>query len=449
MPRSAPLVSLSLSLLTIFAPGCRSTATASPSLPAPPEQQVAPGTPLATQAPATPTPLPSDPVGKANAASSINAFGLDFYAQTTALGETGNLVFSPTSISLAFGMAFGGSDGETAEELARAFHFPPEPRGDTGTIHHGFSGLLEHWDTVDRVELTIANRLYGERSRAFNPDYIELTDSAYRAPMVGVDFHGDPDGSRRTINGWVEEQTRDRIANLLPEGSITDQTGLVLVNAVYFNAGWRQPFWASKTRPQAFHSPGGDVEAQMMRKTFRLYAHAEDPAAGVDLVALPYMDRRMAMVIVRPTALDGLAAVEAGLNEATLARWFESLEDPDAHRTVYVEMPKFELSPPAISLQRTLNAMGVHRAFESHLAEFPGILSDAPSMFIDRAYHQTFIAVDERGTEAAAATAINAVPTSVPRDPAQFIVDRPFLFFVRDNHTGAVLFMGRVVDPTA
>ncbi|MEM7156719.1 MAG: serpin family protein [Myxococcota bacterium] len=385
----------------------------------------------------------------ADAATSINAFAIDFHRQALATGNASNLVFSPASISMAFGMAFGGSNGETAEELARAFHFPPAPRGDAATIHHGFSGLLTDWDTLKQLELTIANRLYGEQSEPIDPEFIEFTDSAYRAPLVTMDFRHDADGSRRSINAWVAEQTRDRIVEVLPEGSVSSETRLTLVNAIYFKAGWHRPFMPGKTRPQAFHTPRGDVEVPMMRSLMRSLAYAEDPDAGVDFVQLPYLGDRLAMLIVRPTEPTGLASVEAGLSEATLARWVETLEDRSAMRAVQVGLPKFKLTPPSISLRKTLNAMGVHRAFEAHRAEFYGMLPGNKGLYIHDAYHQAFIEVDEQGTEAAAATADMMVPTSMPQDPAEFIVDRPFLFFVRDRVSGAVLFMGRVVDPTA
>ncbi len=384
------------------------------------------------------------PAAEAAVARSINAFGVDFYRRTAS--RPGNLVVSPASIAFAFAMTYAGANAETAQELATAFHFGLA--GDS--LHEGFASLMGAWNEAAEVELAVANRLFAEKTYAFEAPFVDLTTTLYGAPMQPMDFRGDADGSRVAINAWVEARTKDRIRELLPPGSIGESTRLVLTNAIYLKADWQLPFEKEATQPAAFHAAGGDVQAPTMAMTQTL-ASSADPEVGVRLLQLPYEGSRLAMLLVLPNAVDGLPAVEAKLDPALLERWGAAVEAPAAQARVDVRLPKYVVDPAeSTSLRSTLEAMGVQRAFHAEQAQFEKMASTRPPLYIGDAFHKAFIEVDEKGTEAAAATAVVMVEGAMPMEPpVAFHVDRPFMFVLRDRSSGAVLFMGRVVDPTA
>lgn len=384
------------------------------------------------------------PAVQTTVAKSINAFGLDYWRRVAA--EPGNRVISPASISIAFAMTYAGAEGETAQELAEVFHF--DAAGES--LHAGLASLMAAWNDADAVELSVANRLFAEETYTFQAPFVKLTTDVYAAPMQSMDFRGDADGSRQQINAWVQQRTKDRIRELLPPGSLDDTTRLVLTNAIYLEADWRTPFEKESTQPATFHAKGRDVQAPTMAMSERL-AFAADPTAGVRLLQLPYQGERLAMLLVLPDAVDGLSAVETKLDAGALDRWAAAVEAPAAVQLVDLRLPKFVIDPPlATPLRATLMAMGVQRAFDGEHAQFEAMAPAPPPLYISNAFHKAFIAVDEKGTEAAAATAVVMAEGAgmPPAPPVSFHVDRPFLFVLRDRVAGAVLFMGRVEDPT-
>jgi serpin B len=390
-------------------------------------------------------PPATTPQAQAAVARSINAFGVDFYRRTAA--TPGNLVVSPASLAFAFAMTYAGAQGQTAQELSDAFHF--DLAGDS--LHEGFAGLMAAWNEAGEVELAVANRLFAEKTYTFEAPFVELTRTLYGAPMQPMDFRGAADGSRREINAWVEQRTKDRIRELLPAGSIDGSTRLVLTNAIYLKADWLVPFEREATRPAPFHAKSGDVQAPTMAMSEHL-AFAADPAAGVKLLQLPYKGPRLAMLLVLPDAVDGLAAVEAKLDPAALERWAAAVDAPAAQGLVELQLPKLVIDPPqSTPLRATLEAMGVRRAFDEEQAQFEKMAPAPPPLYISEAFHKAFIEVDEKGTEAAAATAVVMAEGAgmLMAPPVSFHVDHPFLFVLRDRVSGAVLFMGRVEDPTA
>jgi len=450
----------SLPLLWLVA--CTSQAPSSPSeaSPAPPP----PSMPTTPDSPPPRTdannPSPSKPVAPASAqevagvASSFNAFGLDLYRSIAQ--APGNQIVSPASISVALAMTQAGARGPTAQQMHQAMHIEGQSPEQVAQAVHS---MLQAWSAASEpgdasepskpsVELAVANRLYGEATLPYAPDFIALTERAFEAPLETVDFKTAAEPARVRINDWVEERTHDRIADLLPPGALDDQTRLVLANAIYFKAPWTHPFTEGATAPAPFFTAGTTkVNAPTMKLTERL-RHAAIPDDGVELLELPYAQGRFAMTVVLPTAKDGLPAVEAALDVERLERWIGALDQ----RRVEVALPSFELSPAAsLELSAPLRGLGIELAF-TDAADFSGMTPDPEGLKIDEIYHKGFIAVDEKGTEAAAATAVVMATRGMARPegpPHPFVVDHPFMFMIRDTTSGLVMFMGRVVDPTS
>lgn len=376
---------------------------------------------------------PSSAEAIAAFAAGSNAFAKDVWAT---LGE-GNQVYSPASIELAFGMAYAGAQGETREQMASALRYPDADG------HQAAAALLQQWKTTHGEHLAIANRLFGLQNYAWNPAFLQFTGDAYGAPLEQLDFVTAPDPSRIHINDWVSANTNDRIQNLLPQNSITPDTRMVLVNAIHFDADWATPFESNATQERPFYAATGEVQVPTMHQTGN-FRHTV--AAGADLLELPYQGNKLSMVIAVPQERDGLAAFEQAFDADAFGEWMNELE----HQRVALAMPKFRIAPAALSLKDTLVGLGMQRAFSNH-AQFRGMLSDEveEELKIDQVFHKAFIEVDEAGTEAAAATAVVMVRvTSMPMPPSvQVNADRPFMFFLRDNETNAILFMGRVALP--
>jgi len=380
-----------------------------------------------------------------------NAFAFDLYE--TLRGEEGSLFFSPMSISSALAMTYAGADGGTAEQMADVLHFTlPEER-----LHAAFGTLMRDLASSgadsaaclgasgDPFTLSIANSLWGQVNYEFLSGFLQTLAENYDSPLRRMHFVEDPEGSRETINGWVSDETRGRIEDLLKPGDINDLTRLVLVNAIYFNASWSHPFSEGATRPGAFHLPGGDFQVDMMRQTQRFgYAEGEDYQA----VELPYTGGDASMVILLPKE-GRFQAFEQSLSAETMD---EILADLSSTR-VRLTMPKFE-SGAEVELAKVLETMGMPDAFDERISDFSGMNGKRPpdyeALHIGKVRHKAWIEVDEAGTEAAAATAVvmdmmtTAVGGFVP--PVIFTADRPFIYTIRDTRTNSTLFMGRISD---
>ncbi|MCB1889146.1 MAG: serpin family protein [Rhodocyclaceae bacterium] len=394
--------------------------------------------------PETPNPehagAPDDAV--ARLARGGNAFAFDLYRQLRALG--GNLVLSPASVSTALAMTWAGARGATASQMKTALHLDGSVDGVLAASGR-LTSMLE--DARRPIRFRIANRLFGEKTFDFESAYLTRIRAAFGAPMELLDFRLGPELARRHINGWVADKTEDRIRDLLPGSAITDDTRLVLVNAIDFLGDWETPFETVRTRPAAFRKTAGEsVEVPTMNRTGTIRHVSRD---GLSAIELPYRGGDMSMVLVVPEAVDGLAALEASLNADTLDALIADLTP----RHVWMAVPKFEIAPTAsLSLGAPLVALGMGDAFDRSKADFTA-MADPPSpadrLAIDEVYHKAFVKVDEKGTEAAAATAVvmQRAATAVVQHIA-FKADRPFLFFIRDRKSGLILFMGRVVDPS-
>jgi len=314
--------------------------------------------------------------------------------------------------------------------------------GDPATIVGGQLGV---WQRADGLTLRTANRLFGEKHYSFEADYLERTRKAFGAPLEPTDFQGAPEPSRQHINAWVEEQTETRIKNLLPGDAIDSDTRLVLVNAVYFLGEWLDKFEEGSTRDGDFQAPGGTGTVPMLRRVeLSDYAETGEGPTRAQVVGLAYKDTNYGMLVVLP---EDIAAVEGSLNADTIAGW----RDKMARRTVDLTLPRFTIDPESsLSLKDTLGKLGMKLSFTGD-ADFTKIANPkdrADRLSISDVFHKCFVKVDEKGTEAAAATAVvMGRGAGAGPEPVEMKVDRPFLFFVIDHGSGAVLFMGRVVDP--
>lgn len=375
-------------------------------------------------------------------AKGSNQFGFDLYARIRS--SAGNLALSPASISAALAMTYGGARGETASQMRAVAHFSGDPET-TMTTWGGELRTLT--DTSRPMKLRVANRLFGEKSYALEAAYLDRTKSAFDAPLEPVDFKNEPDATRALINRWVEKQTEDRIQDLLPDTSINEETRLVLVNAIYFLADWMEPFDKLFTTQEPFHlTSTTEKTVSTMKRTAHLPVAQVD---GMRMVELLYQGGQTAMWIVIADAVDGLAAVEEKLSQTTLASWSKKL----ATAYVGLELPRFEVNPSeSLALKDELIALGMGDAFDRRRADFTAIANPPDPedrLVIGNVIHKAFVKTDEKGTEAAAATAVEMMRagSGPPPKPIEFKVDRPFLFFIVDKPSSLVLFMGRVTDP--
>lgn len=377
-------------------------------------------------------------------ARSSNSFGFDLYRRLKS--DPGNQVVSPASITSGLAMAWGGARGETAAQMKQTLHL----EGAAAVVMHAAGALSRSLlDPARPVVFRIANRLFGERTYHFEPAFLEATRAAFDAALEPVDFHGSPEGARAGINGFVEAKTEKRIRDLIPPGGVDGQTRLVLVNALYFLGDWQEPFAKEATSPAPFHVSSRDqrsVPTMHRTGTFRFARRS-----GLLALTLPYKGDQMSMLVLLPEAVEGLAAVEESLTPAALDAIVQSL----APTAVAVALPKFEVDPKqSLSLGDLLVALGMPAAFDRRKADFTGIANPpdpADRLVISRVFHKAFVKVDEKGTEAAAATAVSmmrAGSAARREEPLEFRADHPFLFFIRDNASGLVVFMGRVADPS-
>lgn len=384
----------------------------------------------------------------AAATTALNAFGADAYALLAELSQetNGNLVFSPASIAIALTMVRAGAVGVTGTEIDDVLHIE-----DPAAIHRAMNALSRALEarsgTFDvngeqrEVTLSIANSLWGQSGLAFEQPFIDTLAAEYDAGLRVTDFVADPDGSRTTINEWVSDETRDRIPNLLPQGSITSDTRLTLVNAVYLKAPWATQFSEESTLDRPFtRLDGSTVEVPMMAARLTApYAAGE----GWQAVELGYVGGELALLLVVPDA-EGLAAVEGSLPAGLLDEVIATLTGAE----VDLQLPRWDIETAA-PLADLLAELGMPTAFTDG-ADFSGITRET-ALAISAVMHQANITVDENGTEAAAATAVVVGVTSAPEptDVVELHVDRPFLFALRDTTTGAITFLGRVADPSA
>jgi len=377
----------------------------------------------------------------ADVVSGNSAFAFDLYQ---VLSEAkGNLFYSPHSISLALAMTYAGARGETEQQMADTLRFTLSQ----DRLHPALNGL--DIELARRGEgaggrdqkgfrLTILNAIWGQEGYAFLSEFLDVLAENYGAGLRLLDFVNAAEESRVTINDWVSDQTEGRIEDLIPQGVINAATRLVLTNAIYFNAAWLHPFQEQWTHDGEFYLlDGGEVTVPMMSQT-QSFGYAE--GEGYQAVELPYDGRELSMVILLPRE-GQFDAFESSLDVQRVDRIVRDL----GQRQVALTMPKFEFES-SFRLVPALTAMGMPLAFSGE-ADFSG-MTGSRDLFIADVIHRAFVAVDEAGTEAAAATAVVMQKLAIPEEPVEVTLDHPFIFMIRDIETGATLFLGRVVNPS-
>ena len=399
-----------------------------------------------------------------DAARATNSTGLDLFRELAKSREGPNLVISPYSIESALALAYAGAAGVTRNEMARALYFPEG----NGPLESEFSRLrtainataegakatadarTRNGARTDPIEWNQANRLFGQQGYPFRDPFLALMRDGFAAPIQLLDFIANPEPSRFAINAWVEEQTRQKIKDLIPMGGVTDLTRLVLVNALYLKAPWDVPFTKSQTVPRTFHPTSfSSREIPTMNRTGRVGYAAED---GMTIVTLDYLGAGLQFVIILPDQNQSADAVAARLTPTHFARWANLGQT--SNQNVALELPKFTVPGKTLKLGPALRALGVKSAFNDPRgsANFDPIAPRLPDdyLYVSDVYHQTFVALDEEGTEAAAATAIVLFTTTsaiIPPPAIPVRVDRPFLFAIQHCGTGVCLFIGLIADP--
>jgi serpin B len=377
--------------------------------------------------------------------SGNNSFALDFYH---AMGGEGNLFYSPYSISTALAMTYAGAVNETAQQMKDTLRFTLAQ----DRLHPALNALnldLSGRTGTQNFELNIANSLWGQSDYLFLKSFLDVIAENYDTGLNRVDFKKSPEESRVVINNWVSEQTKEKINDLIPQGAIDEWTRLVLVNAIYFNAKWQNPFKKESTYDDTFYlADGSQIKTPTMHST-SYFKYTEGD--GYKAVELPYKSGNMSMVILLPDA-EKFKAVETSLTADRLNEITAKLKSIN----LILTMPKFRYTSDSVSLKKTLSDMGMPIAFIYPYADFSGMdgircnSSDINEcLYIGDVIHKAFISVDEAGTEAAAATAVIMVggSSAPPPSPPEMKINRPFIFFIRDMKTGAILFMGRIMNP--
>ncbi|ABN56393.1 MULTISPECIES: serpin family protein [Methanoculleus] len=382
--------------------------------------------------------------GAGNVSAGNNRFAADLYRQLASDPDYAgqNIFFSPYSISSALAITYEGARGTTADEIGSVLHLPQNE-----TLRRsGFAGLDAALNSGDEnYTLRTANALWAEETYPFLPEYVDTAARWYGANATNLDFAGDSEGSRQTINRWVEEKTEDRIRDLLPAGSIDSMTRLVITNAIYFKGTWVKQFDPAETTEEEFRvAPGETVQVQMMHRTDEEAIYGYTETGTLQVLRMPYAHAdgtELSMLVLLPRE-DNLTAAEEALDAETLADLRDSMTD----RRVRVVFPKFTLETE-YSLPRALAAMGMPTAF-SYDADFSG-MDGTDMLFISEVVHKAFVDVSEEGTEAAAATGVVVNLKCAPGEDTTpvFRADHPFVFVIVEEDSGTILFAGRVVNP--
>jgi len=369
-------------------------------------------------------------------ADQSSRFALDIYKQFAGESEK-NIFFSPFSLSIAMGMTYAGAEGETKKQMADVFNFPLNDKD----LHKELGSLQNQMVNKGNkgVEISIANQLWADKLYKFKCSYLRKVKKAYKAPVKRMPFRTKADDCRVEINKWVEDKTKNRIVDLLPEGSISDMTALVLTNAIYFKGQWDNKFEEEDTFDEAFLTPTGQTVSSRMMNTQDKYNVYQ--GNRIQMLELPYAGKEFSMLVVLPNEDTPLKEIEKTITLEKLNHYISLLTESD----VRVSFPKFKFESE-FALKPTLSVMGMPIPFSNaaDLSRMSGNLE----LKIDEVFHKAFVEVTEEGTEAAAATAVVIVRKSVSI-PIEFKANRPFMFLIRENSTGSILFMGRVTNPNS
>ncbi len=370
-------------------------------------------------------------------ATADNAFAFDLYSKLS--GQGGNLFLSPYSIETALAMTYAGAEGDTATQMAKVLRLPG-----AGNVPAGFADLAKAIQADGKassgMQLLIANSLWGQKGLAYQSAFAKTVENQFGATLNQVDYITAAESARKAINDWVAKQTMDKITGLIPSGALSADTRLVLANAIYFKAKWDHQFDKSGTQDEPFNLSASESNSVSMMHIEREFNYAS--TGTLQMLELPYVSNQFSMIVLLPRKVDGLAELEPTVNEALL----EQLRTQSSPTEVQVSLPKFKLETE-FSLGGTLQQMGMTDAFSAN-ADFRGIATGVP-LNISAVVHKAYVDVDEEGTEAAAATGVimELALAAPPSKPIIFNADHPFLFLIRHNPSGAILFLGRVTNP--
>src|SRR5579885_596934 len=364
-------------------------------------------------------------------ASANNNFAFAFLSKVS--NQDKNIFFSPYSISDVFSMVYEGARGNTATQLQSVFGFIQ----DDTTRKNQIKSQNEQLASTDNYQLNTANAWWVQNDYHILPDYTNTLQNYYKAEITSLDLKGDSENSRKTINTWVENKTNQKITNLLPPGSINYLTRAVITNAIYFKANWTNQFAPSDTQEQNFTTSNGTQVKVPMMSQFTTFPYYEDNT--VQVLDMPYKGDRLSMIVILPKgSIQSLGTI----SQEQFNNWNNKLADSP----VKVYIPKFKLDTK-YALNDILVSMGVKDAFDPNTADFSGMTGNH-DLSISTAIHQAYVKVDEKGTEAAAATGIVISATAMPIYQHTFQADHPFVFVIYDKQTGLVLFMGQIMNPS-
>jgi serpin B len=369
------------------------------------------------------------------------AFAVDLYHQLRSTG--GNLFFSPYSLSAALGMVYAGAKEDTCQQMAQVLHFPSDrdqPHAAFAQLQAGLNSLQQTGD----VTLGVANSLWVQEGYALLPEYLTLMKQCYGVSINSLDY-GAPQQACKRINEWVEQKTNGKIKDILDPSVLNELTKLILVNAIYFKGSWQTSFNTRFTESLPFHiTTSRSVNAPTMTGTLKArYSQIK----SLQILELPYVGGGTSMLVLLPDKIDGLSDLETSLSPENLTKWRSGLRETK----VAVFLPKFTMTSQ-YQLDQTLQAMGMTDVFNPSRADLAGMTSSEPGLWVSQVIQKAYVEVNEKGTEATAATTMTTSVKSrgfrPPKEPPTFRADHPFLFLICESHTGSLLFMGRVTDPT-
>ena len=396
-------------------------------------------------------------------APAINSLGLDLYREQVKSANGSGVLLSPYSIATALAMTYAGADGATKAEMGKVLHLPTDQAA-CGMAFQSLAAQLAkvvsvseqhvaemrgHDGDATPIQLSVANRLFVQRGYSLRSAFVGDLHRYFGSDLAELDFKNDAIQARQTINQWVASQTQGKICDLLPVDQPKPDTRLALVNALYLRATWADEFQESSTQPEPFHLLGKEAASVPTMRAQRGYGYAK--REGYSVVTLPYLGNELQFVLLVPDKKDGLATLQKSLTSNALTDC--------AHlkrREVILHMPKFKLEPATMPLASTLNSLGLRTAFDQPQgsANFDRMAPRKPNdyLYVGNVFHKTWLALDEHGTEAAAATIVmieyaGAMPPSKEPPPIEVRADRPFMFAIQHVRSGACLFLGRVTDP--
>lgn len=374
------------------------------------------------------------------ASDSLNKFTMALYSKLVINKPKENTFYSPASIYVALAMTYAGTKGDTAKEIEQVMNWN-KPETVHEMIHSLQESILSTSGKCSGIKLNLANRLWAQKSYTILKEYTDILQSYYKAEMGAADFVSHPAEARQTINRWIEEETNDKITDLIKDGVLTATTRLVLTNAIYFKGFWEKQFKKGNTHAGDFKvSKTKTIKIKMMNKTDRhLYGRNEELSCQV--LKLSYKEKKMAMMILLPDEVDGLVKLENKLN----AEYIRKCDKMMRNESVEVSLPKFKLNCQ-FNMTEILSQLGICDLFHADNADLSGVTGDR-DLYVSHIIHQAFVDVNEEGTEAAAATGAVSNRRRLPLPPELFRADHPFLFVIQDCESGAILFLGRVVNP--